>query len=39
MRSQILCQPTAKMMCGLKSLTLKTQKLELFESHKFERVD
>jgi len=37
-RSQILCQLTAKMTCGLKSLTVQTQKSKLSESHKFESV-
>jgi len=35
-RSQILCQLTAKMICGLKSLTFED--LELSECHKFESV-
>jgi len=34
--SQILCQLTAKMICGLKSLTFADS--ELSECHKFERV-
>jgi len=35
-RSQILCQLTAKMICGLKSLTFTNS--ELSECHKFESV-
>jgi len=35
-RSQILCQLTAKMICGLKSLTFADS--ELSECHKFESV-
>jgi len=35
--SQILCQLTAKMTCGLKPL--QTQKSELVECYKFECID
>ena len=38
-RSQILCHLTAKMTCGLKSLTLADSEVVTVECHKFESVD
>jgi len=37
-RSQIPCQLTAKMICGLKSLTFADSEMRTLECHKFESV-